>query len=395
MQTAFEPRATHTTHSRMQTAATRPKLIWGRSAETTRAHSTRAREAATWAAALDEFVAAGVCAVPERLERRRDENELTGGRDSNQSSCATHLNAIPNTSTFRTQSTPQSTQMSILAPPPPPSLHSQLSSSAPTVDRARPPPSALVGHENLFAYWGLGRWAREHTKIAAAAATGGAAATSSGAGSLDALLHSKGLPLLAGDRLPDGSMPSLNPNDSLLALGFQAPGPPLPLHKGLSDAAKRGATFSAISRGAATAPLSLAAKFAALLAERQAAVEEAMRLSKREKKRARKERAGLVGIPEEDPSAAAASFNAAAANASAAAPAAVAAGGAATTGASENKFKISLKRKADDGSGGGGAAAGGAEMFFPSTSSAGLTPAQEADKKKKKSKKKGDDALVV
>lgn len=271
--------------------------------------------------------------------------------------------------------------MSVLAPTMPPTLQSQPSVSS--ADRARPPPAALVGHENLFAYWGLTKWAREHTKVAAAAATAAASASSAGAGSLDALLHSKGLPLLAGDRLPDGSAASLNPNDSLMALAFQAPGPPLPRHSGLSDLQRRGATFTAVARGASTAPLSLASKFAALLNERQAAVEEAQRAAKREKKRAKKERTQLGGIAEEDAAtAAASSAAAAAASASAAVP------------ASANTFKISLKRKADDGSAaataGGG---GGAELFFPSAAASSLTPAQEGDKKKKKKKK--DDALVV
>lgn len=176
-------------------------------------------------------------------------------------------------------------------------------------DRDRPPPSQLVGHENLFGYWHLGRWAKEALRAAQLGAAGS---------SLDALLQSAGLPLLSQTVATDGSgsaaRAAADPNDSLLAMAFQAVGAPLPRHNhaqpsasasapgsasgtvsGLSETQRRALSFSATSRDrGGVGPLQLSAQLDALVSHRAALLDAEGRQARREKKRRKREAAAAA-----------------------------------------------------------------------------------------------------
>ena len=217
--------------------------------------------------------------------------------------------------------------------------------------QVRPPPSELVGHENLIAYFGLTKWSKALMKNCPS--------------SLDALLHEAALPLLAGDRLADGSAVNQNPNDSLLACAFQAVPPPLQ-PRALTDRQRRVLTFNP-STSKASGPLSLASKLEALVASRAALLAEEERQAKRERKRRKREDAARA---EADAAAAAA---AAASSAAAAAPS--------TATQVDNKLVLNLSRKRK------------AEEAADASASGGVAGEQIPDKKK--SKKKKADELVV
>ena len=233
------------------------------------------------------------------------------------------------------------------------------------LERDRPPPSQLVGHENLFGYWLVSPWAKKAMRSAHLGAAGS---------SLDALLQSAGLPLLSQPGLPDASgvRSTVDPNDSLLAMAFQAVAAPLPRHpqqsasgsallsasasgsvSGLAEAQRRALTFSATSRDrGGVGPLQLSAQLDALVSHRAALLDAEERQARREKKRRKREAAAAARGPNVDVDGQAAGTGAGAgAHPSPGAAAAV-------DGAegSEGRFKLTLslgaagkKRKAEGG----------------------------------------------
>src|SRR5690606_16881011 len=121
------------------------------------------------------------------------------------------------------------------------------------------------------------------------------------AGSVEALLSEHGLPVLTGPVLPDGSDARPHPNDSLLALSFQAPGPPMapaapPGRRALSDSMARALTFSSRA-GVGAGPLRLAAELEQLLASRTQGLYEAKMARSARKAMKRAAAAGASGTP--------------------------------------------------------------------------------------------------
>jgi len=211
----------------------------------------------------------------------------------------------------------------------------------------RPPPSQLLGHEQLFNYFGLNRWAKQHLSKPLSlyfdhhlASHGVPVPALSGP-----LLHDE---VGAGSAVPDED----GPNDQLLTYAFQAMPPPLQPRPLSSGARSRVLNMSeSCSEG-----LGESSRLAAILNERRDRLVMEEKHAKREKKRRKREEA-----------------------AAAAATASTSAASESESASSSNRFTLSLlgggiikKRKAD-----------------------GDYLGSESGEDKKKKKKKKDEEIVV